>query len=70
MVFWNHDESTFFANDHRTLRWVHNSKSVKPYAKGEGASLMVADFVLADFGWLASPDRCVVNHLKHQGTDL
>ena len=27
-----------------------------PYAKGEGASLMVADFVSADYGWLRSPD--------------
>ncbi|KAJ3970734.1 hypothetical protein EV361DRAFT_772024, partial [Lentinula raphanica] len=24
----------------------------KPYAKGEGASLMVTDFVLPDYGWL------------------
>ncbi|KAF9510185.1 hypothetical protein BS47DRAFT_1373366 [Hydnum rufescens UP504] len=28
----------------------------KPYAKGEGVSLMVADFVSADYGWLHSPD--------------
>ncbi|KDQ12520.1 hypothetical protein BOTBODRAFT_189230 [Botryobasidium botryosum FD-172 SS1] len=27
-----------------------------PYAKGEGASLMVADFVSPDYGWLCSPD--------------
>jgi len=24
--------------------------------KGEGVSLMVVDFVLADYGWLHSPD--------------
>ena len=59
VIFWNHDESTFFANDRRKLRWVHKSEGAKPYAKGEGASLMVADFVSADFGWLRSPDRCV-----------
>jgi hypothetical protein len=29
---------------------------VVPYVKGEGASLMVADFVSADYGWLRSPD--------------
>jgi hypothetical protein len=52
IVVWVHDESTFYANDRRTLRWVHESESTKPYAKGEGASLMVADFVSADFGWL------------------
>jgi predicted ABC-type ATPase len=28
----------------------------KPYAKGEGAPQMVADMVLADYGWLQSPD--------------
>jgi len=27
-----------------------------PYAKGEGASQMVADLVSADYGWLHSPD--------------
>jgi hypothetical protein len=27
-----------------------------PYAKGEGESLMIADFVSADYGWLHSPD--------------
>ena len=60
VIFWNHDESTFFANDRRKLRWVHTSESAKPYTKGEGASLMVADFVSADFGWLRSPDGCVI----------
>jgi hypothetical protein len=27
-----------------------------PYAKGEGASQMVADMVSAEYGWLCSPD--------------
>jgi hypothetical protein len=34
------------------VRWVHNSETAKPYPKGEGASLMIADFVSADYGWL------------------
>jgi hypothetical protein len=59
VIFWNHNESTFFANDRRTLRWVHESEGAKPYTKGEGASLMVADFVSAEFGWLRSPDGSV-----------
>ncbi|KAG2064344.1 hypothetical protein BDR04DRAFT_1130802 [Suillus decipiens] len=37
-------------------RWVHKNTSAIPYAKGEGASLMAADFVSADHGWLQSPD--------------
>jgi hypothetical protein len=53
---WFHDESTFYANDRRMARWVHKDATATPYAKGEGASLMVADFVSADHGWLRSPD--------------
>ena len=30
--------------------------STIPYTKGEGASLMIVNFVSADFGWLSSPD--------------
>lgn len=56
VVFWSHDESTFYANDRRKIRWVHSDESAKPYAKGEGASLMAADYVSPDFGWLRSPD--------------
>jgi hypothetical protein len=55
-VVWFHDESTFYANDRRKQRWVHKSETAVPYAKGEGASLMVADFVSADYRWLRSPD--------------
>ena len=51
-----HDESTYYANDRRTVRWVHEDETAKPRAKGKGASMMVADFVSADYGWLRSPD--------------
>ena len=37
-------------------RWVHTSETATPYTKGEGASLMIADFVFADYGWLRSAD--------------
>ena len=56
-VVWFHDESTFYANDRRKLRWVHRNETAVPRPKGEGASLMVADFVSADYGWLRSPDK-------------
>jgi hypothetical protein len=56
IIAWFHDESVFYAHDRRKTGWYHKDASAKPYAKGEGASLMVADFVSADFGWLASPD--------------
>jgi hypothetical protein len=57
VVVWFHDESTFYANDRRKLRWVHKNETAVPRPKGEGASLMVADFVSADYGWLCSPDK-------------
>ncbi|KAF9462284.1 hypothetical protein BDZ94DRAFT_1309757 [Collybia nuda] len=57
VVVWFHDESMFYANDRRKLRWVHKGENAVPRPKGEGASLMVADFVSADYGWLRTPDR-------------
>lgn len=56
VVVWHHDESTFFANDRRYNCWVPPDATAKPHAKGEGASLMIAHFVSADYGWLQSPD--------------
>ena len=56
VILWFHDESTFYANDRRKVYWVHKEENARPQPKGEGASLMVADFVSADYGWLRS--RC------------
>ncbi|KIJ14820.1 hypothetical protein PAXINDRAFT_155912 [Paxillus involutus ATCC 200175] len=55
-VVWHHDESTFYAHDRRKTRWVPKGEKAVPQQKGEGASLMVADFVSADYGWLCSRD--------------
>lgn len=64
LVVWFYDESTFYANDRQRKRWVHKSKKAVPRAKGKGASLMVADFVSADYAWLRSPNgkesACVI----------
>ncbi|KAG1841565.1 hypothetical protein DFJ58DRAFT_707849 [Suillus subalutaceus] len=54
VVLWFHDESTFYANDRRKVYWVHGNETARPRPKGEGASLMVADFISADYGWLRS----------------
>jgi len=56
VVIWFHNECTFYANDRCIVHWVHKDETAVPRAKGEGASLMVADFVSADYGWLTSPD--------------
>lgn len=51
VVRWYHDESTFFANDRRRVRWVHKSENAAIRPKGEGVSIMVSDFFSADYGW-------------------
>ncbi|THU75606.1 hypothetical protein K435DRAFT_585665, partial [Dendrothele bispora CBS 962.96] len=56
VILWFHDESIFYAHDRRRNNWYHKDGPCKPYKKGDGHSLMVADFVSADFGWLRSPD--------------
>jgi len=53
---WFHDETIFYANDRRRKTWYHKDASAKPYAKGEGASLMIARYVSADYGFLLAPD--------------
>ncbi|KAJ7498272.1 hypothetical protein B0H11DRAFT_1713093 [Mycena galericulata] len=54
VVIWVHDESTFYANDRRDLRWVHESEKASIKPKGEGASQMVGDFVSDTYGWMKS----------------
>ena len=66
ICIWFHDESMSYANDCRTAQWVHKDATTTPYTKGKGASLMVADFISADHGWLHSPDGkcyagCIIN---------
>jgi hypothetical protein len=39
------------------VRWVHEGETPVPRTKKEGASLMVANFVSADYGWLTSLDE-------------
>ncbi|KAK0197638.1 hypothetical protein F5146DRAFT_871242, partial [Armillaria mellea] len=56
IVLWFHDKSIFYAHDRRRKSWYHIAEPAKPYRKGEGASLMNADFFSADFGWLQSAD--------------
>jgi hypothetical protein len=42
-------------------------RQLLPHAKGEGASLMVAGFVSADYGWLHSPDKIKEVRVFFQG---
>ncbi|THU79173.1 hypothetical protein K435DRAFT_875794 [Dendrothele bispora CBS 962.96] len=52
IIVWYHDETIFYAHDRCRKNWFHKDASAKPYAKGDGHSFMIADYVSADFGWL------------------
>ena len=41
-------------NDWHIVQWVHKGEVAVPHTKGEGALLMVTDFVSADYRWLRS----------------
>lgn len=53
-----HDESIFYAHDRRELRWVPSTEKAVPRKKGEGVSLMIADFIgpQLPMGFLRSED--------------
>ena len=56
VVLVTHDDSTFYANDHRKTQWIHKSERPEPVCKGEGSSLIMSDFCSLDLGWLKSKD--------------
>ncbi|KEP45062.1 DDE family endonuclease [Rhizoctonia solani 123E] len=64
VVVWFHDESTFYAHDRRLTRWVHESETAGIHKKGEGVSLMVADFISADYGWLRLGEGAIPNDAR------
>ena len=67
VVVWYHDESVFYMHDRRKKQWIHQDAGVTPYKKGEGHSLMVADFVSADYGWLCASDGRSTRRLFRPG---
>jgi hypothetical protein len=60
LVLITHDESTFYQNNQHQTYWGCPGKNVKPRPKGEGLTLMVSDFLTADWGPLRDNDRCVL----------
>ncbi|KAJ3838001.1 hypothetical protein F5878DRAFT_652312 [Lentinula raphanica] len=52
LVLVTHDESTFYAHDHRKSLWTHASEAPTPERKGEGSSLMVSAFLTPEWGLL------------------
>ncbi|KZV60498.1 hypothetical protein PENSPDRAFT_593984 [Peniophora sp. CONT] len=56
LVRWVQDESTYFEHDRRHEQWTRPGECPVPQPKGEGESIMIADFVSADYGWLRGGD--------------
>ena len=54
LILVTHDESTFYANDRRKIKWSHASEKATPQKKGEGPSLilMILDMLTLEWGWL------------------
>ncbi|KAF8585443.1 hypothetical protein K439DRAFT_1343453 [Ramaria rubella] len=60
LILVTHDESTFYANDRRKTKWIHSSKKAVPEWKGEGASLMVSDFLTLEWGRLKDAEELLI----------
>jgi len=56
VIPWLNDEVIFYVNDCTPHGWYHKDSLAKPFTKGEGAFLMIGEFVSAKFGWLQLPD--------------
>ena len=52
LILVTHDESTFFQNDLNRSHWAHKGDKPTPQPKGDGQSIMVSDFLTADWGRL------------------
>ena len=59
LILVTHDESIFFQNDERTTCWSHQDSRPSPKPKGDGQSLMVSDFLTAEWGRLRDSERFV-----------
>ena len=59
LVLITHYEPPFYQNDQRQVHWGCPGEGA-PKPKGDGASLMVSDFLSPDWGRLRDKDRCVI----------
>ena len=60
LVLRMHNESMFFQNDQCKVSWDHEGSSKAPKLKGDGQSLMISDFLTAEWGCLCNNGRCVL----------
>jgi hypothetical protein len=63
LILVTHDESTFYQNDSRKTHWIADTNKATPLPKGDGQSIMVSDFLTAEWGRLCDGDESVFNFL-------
>ncbi len=61
LILVTHDESTFYQNDLQKSQWAHKSDKPTPQPKGDGQSVMISDFLTADWGRLQDGDESVTS---------
>ena len=59
LILVTHDESTFYENDGRKTKWVHEKEKAATEKKGEGQSIMVSDFLTVEWGRLKDGNKYV-----------
>ena len=59
LILVTHDELTFYENDCRKTKWVHEKEKAATEKKGEGQSIMVSDFLTVKWGWLKDGKKYV-----------
>jgi hypothetical protein len=52
LILVTHDESVFYQNDSHKTHWIANTSKATPLPKGDGQSIMVSDFLTAEWGRL------------------
>lgn len=59
VVIWMHDECTYHQNDQPQLIWNSPEPPNYPQPKGEGRTVMVANLVSSEYGFIKSLDKSV-----------
>jgi len=59
LILVTHDKSTFYENDRRKTKWVHEKEKAVAEKKGEGQSIMASEFLTVEWGQLRDGDKYV-----------
>ena len=59
LILVTHDELTFYENDCRKTKWVHEKEKAATEKKGEGQSIMVSNFLTVEWGQLKDGNKYV-----------